>query len=144
MELRAKERQSLWNISVQYLGSAEGVFALAARNGLAVTDRLTDGQRLEWETEDIVAASVANTYGVRGIVPATDISDSDYQELLAATSPKAAAAIAAVQPASEEETVTVERIEQVIKDLQEGKEPGSASGQALTRIFEDAFDTVFA
>ena len=49
MELTVRDRQSLWDIAVQYLGGVEGVFLLAARNGIEVTSRLKDGQRLEWK-----------------------------------------------------------------------------------------------
>ena len=78
---------------------------------------------------------------------ATDIDEQDYKELLAATSTKVATAIAAVkeQPEqAEEDTIVIDKITEVIKDLQEGKPVESDGGQALTRIFEDEFDTVFA
>lgn len=146
MELTVKDRQSLWDIAVQYLGGVEGVFLLAGRNGIGVTDRLEDGLRLEWENNDVVAPSIQSAYSVRGIVPATDIDERDYQELLAATSTKAAVAEPAKEQAGGQagDTVVIDKITEVIKDLQEGKPVTGESGQALTRIFEDAFDTVFA
>lgn len=39
--------QSLYDIAVQYAGSAEAVFGIAEANGLAVTDALTPGQALQ-------------------------------------------------------------------------------------------------
>lgn len=144
MELTAKDRQSLWDISVQYLGGVEGVFLLAARNGIGVTARLEDGQRLEWEVDDIVSPPIQSACSVRGITPATDIDERDYQELLAATSTKAATAAAVAPEIATDDAVVVDKIKEVIKDLQGGKPVTTEGGQALTRIFEDEFDTVFA
>ena len=39
--------QTLSDIAVQHLGSAEGVFALASANGLSVTDELVGGSVVE-------------------------------------------------------------------------------------------------
>ena len=139
-----RDRQSLWDIAVQYLGGVEGVFLLAARNGIEVTSRLKDGQRLEWEHDDVISPSIQSACTVKGIIPATDIDEQDYKELLAATSTKAATAIAAGKEQTEEDTIVIDKITEVIKDLQEGKPVESDGGQALTRIFEDEFDTVFA
>ena len=142
-----RDRQSLWDIAVQYLGGVEGVFLLAARNGIEVTSRLKDGQRLEWENDDVVVPSVRAACSMRGIVPATDIDERDYNELLAATSTKAAVAEIKEQEQqgqAAEDTIVIDKITEVIKDLQEGKPVESDGGQALTRIFEDEFDTVFA
>lgn len=146
MELTVRDRQSLWDIAVQYLGGVEGVFLLAARNGIEVTGRLKDGQRLEWENDDVVVPSVRAACSLRGIAPATDIDERDYQELLAATSTKAAAVSvqANTQPEEAADAIVTEKITEVIKDLQAGKPVESGGGQALTRIFEDEFDTVFA
>lgn len=142
-----RDRQSLWDIAVQYLGGVEGVFLLAERNGIEVTSRLRDGQPLEWENDDVVVPSVRAACSLRGIAPATDIDERDYQELLAATSTKTAPANIKAQEQSEEtagDAIVTEKITEVIKDLQEGKPVESGGGQALTRIFEDEFDTVFA
>lgn len=146
MELTVRDRQSLWDIAVQYLGGVEGVFLLAARNGIEVTSRLKDGQRLEWENDDVISPSIQSACTVKGIIPATDIDEQDYKELLAATSTKAAVAEPAKEQAGGQagDTVVIDKITEVIKDLQEGKPVTGESGQALTRIFEDAFDTVFA
>ena len=146
MELTVRDRQSLWDIAVQYLGGVEGVFLLAARNGIEVTSRLKDGQRLEWENEDVISPSIQSACTVKGIIPATDIDEQDYKELLAATSTKAVT-VAQVNTRPEwdtKDTIVIDKITEVIKDLQEGKPVESDGGQALTRIFEDEFDTVFA
>ena len=43
MEITVKDRQSLIDIAIIALGSAEGVFSLVKRNGLSLTDTLTAG-----------------------------------------------------------------------------------------------------
>lgn len=139
-----KDRQSLWDISVQYLGGVEGVFTLAARNGLSVTGRLGDGQVLEWEIADIVNLAVQSAYAVRGIVPATDIAEAEYQELLSATSTKAGGTTQSGAVAQPDGAIVVDKIEEIIGELEAGKEVVVEGELTLTRIFEDAFDIVFA
>ena len=85
MQITVKDRQSLADIAVEYLGGVEGIFALAERNGLSITARLTDGQTLEWELADTVDAQVQRIYAAQGIEPATDISAKETNALLAAT-----------------------------------------------------------
>ena len=53
-------------------GSVEGVWALAERNDLSVTDCLTHGQRIKWDETDVVDPSVVERYAAEGICPATD------------------------------------------------------------------------
>lgn len=85
MQITVKDRQSLADIAVQYLGGVEGIFALAERNGISITARLTDGQTLDWELADTVDAQVQRIYAAQGIEPATDISAQETNALLAAT-----------------------------------------------------------
>lgn len=82
MNVTVKDRQSLLDVAIQVLGSAEGVFALAERNGLSITDRLTDGQVLEYDMGDIVDTRTAELVAARGICPATEIPSTDEKELL--------------------------------------------------------------
>lgn len=138
-----KDRQSLWDISVQYLGSVEGVFTLAERNSLSITGRLSDGQMLEWEIADIVNAAVQSAYAVRGIVPATDIAEAEYQELLSATSTKAGSTAQGGTSSQPDDAIVVDKIEEIIGELEAGNEVAVEGELTLTRIFEDAFDTVF-
>lgn len=56
MQIAVKDRQSLADIAVEYLGGVEGIFALAERNGISITSRLEDGQTLDWELADTVDA----------------------------------------------------------------------------------------
>lgn len=85
MQITVKDRQSVADIAVQCLGGVEGIFALAERNGISITERLEDGQTLDWELTDTVDAQVQKTYAAQGIEPATDISAQDMQALLKAT-----------------------------------------------------------
>lgn len=85
MQITVKDRQSLADIAVQYLGGVEGIFALAERNGISITARLADGQTLDWELADTVDTQVQKTYAAQGIEPATDISAQEANALLTAT-----------------------------------------------------------
>lgn len=85
MQIAVKDRQSLADIAVEYLGGVEGIFALAERNGISITARLEDGQTLDWELADTVDAQVQKTYAAQGIEPATDISAKETNVLLRAT-----------------------------------------------------------
>ena len=85
MQITVKDRQSLADIAVQYLGGVEGIFALAERNGISITAKLKDGQTLDWELADTVDATVQRLYAAQGVEPATDISQKDMTTLLTAT-----------------------------------------------------------
>lgn len=83
MIVTAKDRQSLLDVAIQVLGSPTGVFVLAERNGLSITDRLTDGQQLAYDLADIEDTRTANLVAARGICPATEIPAKDEKTLLA-------------------------------------------------------------
>lgn len=85
MQITVKDRQSLADIAVEYLGGVEGIFALAERNGISITARLRDGQKLDWELSDTVDATVQRIYAAQGIEPATDISAQETNVMLQAT-----------------------------------------------------------
>lgn len=85
MQITVKDRQSLADIAVQYLGGVEGIFALAERNGISITAKLEDGQTLDWELADTVDATVQRIYAAQGIEPATDIPQKEMEALLTAT-----------------------------------------------------------
>lgn len=141
MEVTVKDRQSLFDISVQCLGGIEGVFSLAERNGLGITDRLSDGLVLTWEVADTVNAKVQQEYALRGIVPATDMEVREWNALLATAYAPPATEQPQVKPSDD---VPVDKIDQIITDLENGKEIVSGSGQVLTRLFDNPFDIVFA
>ena len=141
MEVTVRDRQSLFDISVQILGGIEGVFALAECNGLGITDRLRDGQVLTWDVSYTVNDKVRQEYALRGLVPATDIDVREWNTLLATACELPATEQQQGKPSDD---VPVDKIDQIIDDLESGKEIVSGSGQALTRLFDNPFDIVFA
>lgn len=176
MQITVKDRQSLADIAVQYLGGVEGIFALAERNGISITAKLKDGQTLDWELADTVDATVQKTYAAQGIEPATDIPQKEMEALLTATKKYFAGCIIPRPPRREltivdevtaakgwtlsgigsqfdsgtytqterEDGIVVNRAKKIIKQLSEGKEVTSESGQTLARIFGNQFDDTFA
>ena len=176
MQITVKDRQSLADIAVQYLGGVEGIFALAERNGISITAKLEDGQTLDWELADTVNATVQRIYAAQGIEPATDIPQKEMEALLTATKKYFAGCIIPRPPRREltivdevtaakgwtlsgigsqfdsgtyaqterEDGIVVNRAKKVIKQLSEGKEVASESGQTLARIFGNQFDDTFA
>jgi hypothetical protein len=64
------EGQTLIDIAIQYLGSADAAYDLATLNGMSITDKLSPGQTLELPA--VVDKDVVAYYANRGIVPATD------------------------------------------------------------------------
>ena len=81
MTIIVKDRQCLLDIAMQVTGSAAGVFALAERNGISITDRLVEGQVLVYDAQDVEDAHTAQLMQSRGIVPATEIPIKDENEL---------------------------------------------------------------
>lgn len=176
MQITVKDRQSLADIAVQYLGGVEGIFALAERNGISITAKLEDGQTLDWELADTVDATVQRIYAAQGIEPATDIPQKEMEALLTATRKYFTGCIIPRPPrreltivdevtaakgwtlsvigsqfdsgtsvqAEHEDGIVVNRAKKVIKQLSEGKEVASESGQTLARIFGNQFDDTFA
>lgn len=84
----AKNGQCLADVALTVCGSVEGVWALALRNGLGVTDDLTVGQEIWYEPEDVTDARVAARYAAEGIMPAGAISDAEVQLLKQMPRPK--------------------------------------------------------
>ena len=84
----AKDRQCLVDVALTVCGSVEGVWALALRNGLSVTDELTVGQEIGYEPEDIADARIAARYASEGISPAGAISDAELRDLKRIPQPK--------------------------------------------------------
>lgn len=62
-------RQSLFDIAIQHLGSADGAYALAQKNNISLTDELTPG--MELELTDVINKEVVSYYSNKRIVPAT-------------------------------------------------------------------------
>lgn len=88
MIARIKEEQSLVDIALMTTGSTEGVWALALRNGISVTEALTYGTEIAYEGEDIEDARTASRYEAEGICPATEVSEATLIWLLNAPQPR--------------------------------------------------------
>ena len=82
MGITVKDRQSLFDIAIQYLGSIEGVWTLAERNNISITDELEDGTILKYDSADIIDTKVADHYERERLSPATDISEREINTLL--------------------------------------------------------------
>jgi hypothetical protein len=65
------------DLAIQYLGSAEGVFALAQLNGLAVTDRPAAGSTVL--LPEVVDRRTRQQYVERGYEPAVGVETEDGQ-----------------------------------------------------------------
>ena len=143
MDVTVQDRQTMLDIAVQCLGGIESVFALAVRNKRSITDTLIDGERLVWEPSDASDLKVQKEYSVRGIIPATDIDAREYKSLLAAVATSEESRWMPLS-ARENPKIPINKIDQIIADLESGKEVIPASKQPLTKIFDNPFDIVFA
>ena len=153
------------DVAVQYLGSAEAAFVLAARNGIELTQRLYDGQLLTYELADVLNERVRQTFALQGIAPATEITKKEEQELLTATAKWVAGKVLPPYIVPDgftrlgtdrdnltnraDRTTAVEDIlnataERVRKAAARNVEIESESGTTLARIFSDQFNDVFA
>lgn len=76
--------QSLLDIAIQELGDISGIFDLAEKSGVSLTDELQTGRELELPLQ-LSDKQIAGYYASRRITPATAItidSTSDGGELL--------------------------------------------------------------
>lgn len=74
-EVVVKQRQSLLDVAIQYLGGIENVFALASENGISITDDLEAGSILL--LPNITNKKIVSAYYVNGYIPATGITEED-------------------------------------------------------------------
>ena len=73
--VKLKDRQTPVDIAIQEYGSFEGVFALAERNGISITEVLAAGQELETAPQDVVDKLVSERFRVQGVKPATELEN---------------------------------------------------------------------
>lgn len=144
MLFTVSDRQSLIDVAVIALGSVAGVFDLALRNNLSVTASLKDGQQITYEMDDVVAPRVRSAYAVQRISPATDMPRAQYLELLYATGTKRPPVAQKPFDYIDHPDIVVDKIDQVIADLNAGRPVKSKSNQEFTRIFQDPFSEVFS
>lgn len=151
MEVTVEDRQSMADLAIQTLGGVDGLFALAARNGLGITAQLTDGMVLEWDYADTVNPAVQRAYAERGIRPATDLDRGktngrdEYGRLMYSTAP----GLNIILPDWDDKPVIkpdidTDRLGSIIADLEAGKPvvPVHKAPQ-LTGSFTEPFDTMF-
>ncbi len=82
MKTTVKDGQSLIDIALITTGSVEGVWSLALRNGLGLTEDVVYGQAIDWERDDVLDARITARYATEGITPATAVSDGAIDKLL--------------------------------------------------------------
>ena len=145
MQIIVKDQQSLLDVAVQYLGSAEAVFALAERNGISITDRLRDGQALQWEVTDIGDAKVQKLYKLHSIIPATDIDDLTAEMLLSITDEYTEGCNVPQFARPFDEHLNGYDMPSEGSQFSNGTNEVGPDGRIiLTRIFADQFNDVFA
>jgi LysM repeat protein len=83
MKITVLNNQSLFDIAIQYFGSAESAMEVALLNDLSITDKLVVGQELElpkvsaYENKERV-----NYYATNNIYPATSESVERTEEII--------------------------------------------------------------
>ncbi len=142
MKVTVKDRQSLLDVAIQVLGSAEGVFALASRNGISITDRLTDGQVLEYDLGDIVDTRTAELVASRLIFPATEIDTKDEKELLKLV--EQVNPFGVIVEDKKEDSVLDYTLKKAMQAAAKNEAAPSESGQAVTSVFTNQFNDIFA
>ncbi|MDD3079086.1 MAG: hypothetical protein PHH37_08280 [Paludibacter sp.] len=73
--MKVKDGQSIIDIAIQELGSAEGAYDIAVLNDISITDTLNVGTELTMP--DVVNKSIAAYYKYKRINPATSLCESD-------------------------------------------------------------------
>ncbi|MDR0872978.1 MAG: LysM peptidoglycan-binding domain-containing protein [Prevotellaceae bacterium] len=73
MTITALTNQSIYDLAVQVLGTADGAMALALANDLAATDNLVPGQVLTIPTNwrEVATKQIADYYEAKKLKPAT-------------------------------------------------------------------------
>lgn len=77
MEITVLNNQSLLDIAIQHTGSVENCFAIAAANGLAVSDLLSAGSILIIPGTLKNDTDILNYYTSKKIMPATALTRAD-------------------------------------------------------------------
>lgn len=74
MRIEARRNQTLFDLSLQLYGKAEGAFALATENDTGITDELSPGQALRKADGQEVDSQVQKYYSWSGTEPATAVT----------------------------------------------------------------------
>lgn len=67
-----QERQTVFDVALQYFGSAEACFVVAEKLGISITDTPTAGATFEYDLNEVVDRHVVNYYSKNGIIPTTE------------------------------------------------------------------------
>lgn len=116
-----KDGQCLTDVALMVCGATEGVWPLAVRNDLSVTEALSVGDIVLFENADVIDSRVVAKFAVEGISPATEVSASLLQKLLHG----------------------VEAGDDTVPDIP-FDEPGNDNPITRAKIFSSEFDVTFA
>jgi len=78
-----KSGQSIWDIAIQYCGSADAAFSISRLNNISLTADLTAGAELE--LPEVIDAAVVKYYTNNGIEPATGVTVASLEDNLTQT-----------------------------------------------------------
>ena len=73
MQIKVLSRQTIYDISIQYTGTADNAFSIAFANQISISDKLTTGQFLNIPDTLVKDDKVLQYFKARLIVPATAI-----------------------------------------------------------------------
>lgn len=73
-----KERQTVFDVALQYCGSAEAAFEICRLNDLSMSDTIEPGTELELPA--VVSKKVVDYYTNNAIEPATEDTDTADEE----------------------------------------------------------------
>ena len=77
MQVTSKNRQSLADLAILHGGAVEAVFAIADRNGVAITDDPAVGGRIEVNPSDVAKRQVVARLAAYGAAPTMGITAAD-------------------------------------------------------------------
>lgn len=63
------ERQTIFDVALQHIGSIEGMFVLADRLNLNITDSIPENSKLDIIESDIINNIVVSSYKEKNIIP---------------------------------------------------------------------------
>lgn len=75
MTATVQDRQSLFDVALQYFGTAEAAFLVADRLGIAVTDTPPRGGVFEYQPDEVLDQHVVDYYARNGIIPTTALEN---------------------------------------------------------------------
>lgn len=77
--IRSLDRQNVLDVALQYCGDIDVAFDLAAQNDMAITDEIPAGTT--YKEPEIINNGIVTRYAALRIMPATDLSAVDGEQL---------------------------------------------------------------